>query len=321
MSAGKVTVLAYHRISTSTSPESAYLSPALIDAYPDDFDANMRWLASRYNVISGRQLVESLQHGAPLPPRALLITFDDGYNCFLDTAVPILRRYNLPATLFVATEYTSNPTRPFWWDTVYTALRQTRHEEISVPPVGRLPLSTPEERDIAYEALVGAIERTEAGKVDLLVEAISQACGVKPSTEKQRLSWHEIKALSEGGDITIGPHTRSHPILAQTTPLQMHDEIQGSWDDLTANLSRPLPLFAYPNGQAYAINEANQQSVRQAGLPGAFTMMAGHNTLGQTNPYMMHRIGATSGLSLSRFKLRVSPLGQLLRRTKALLRK
>jgi peptidoglycan/xylan/chitin deacetylase (PgdA/CDA1 family) len=321
MSAGKVTVLAYHRIATLSDPESAYLSPSLIDAYPDDFDAGMRWLASRYNVISGWDLVESLRNNKPLPPRALMITFDDGYNCFLNTAVPILRRYHLPATLFIATDYTSNPSKPFWWDTIYTAIHQTKHAEVNIPTIGKLPVSTPLQRDTAYETLVGAIERTESDKVDLLVESITNACGYHPSTQKQRLDWQEIAALSKAGDITIGPHTRRHPILSRTTPEQMQDEIEGSWDDLTANLANPLPLFAYPNGQAYAINEANQHTVQQSGLPGAFTMMAGHNTPGQTNPYMMHRIGATPGLSLSRFKLRISPLGQLLRQTKSLLRK
>lgn len=321
MGPGKVTVLAYHRISTPASPESRYLSPDLIDAYPDEFDSQMRWLATRYNVVSGWRVVEALRDKKPLPPRALVITFDDGYNCFLQTAVPTLRRYNLPATLFVATDYTSNPTKPFWWDTVYTALHQTREAEINIAPVGRLPLGTAEERQLAYETLVGAIERTPADQVVSLVEAISTACGVAPSTEKQRLDWNEITALSQSADITIGPHTRTHPILSRTTTQQMRDEIVGSWSDLQSRLENPLPLFAYPNGQAYAINQANQETVKQAGLPAAFTMMAGHNTLPSDNPYMLHRIGATPNLPLSRFKLRISPLGQLLREAKSLVKR
>lgn len=321
MSLGKVTVLAYHRISTTASRESAYLSPALIDAFPDDFDANMRWLASRYNAISGWEMVDCLTQNKPLPPRAIMITFDDGYNCFLDTAVPILRKYKLPATLFVATDYTSDPTKPFWWDSVYNALWQTKHKEISTPVVSTLPLGTQQERDFAYETLVRAIEHTDADKVETLVQVICDACSYKPSNQKQRLDWAEVRRLSESTDITIGPHTRSHPILSRTTPEQMQSEIKGSWDDLAREISNPLPLFAYPNGQAYAINEANQQAVKAAGLPGAFTMMAGHNTPGKTDPYMMHRIGATPGLSLSRFKLRVSPLGQFLRQAKSLVKR
>jgi peptidoglycan/xylan/chitin deacetylase (PgdA/CDA1 family) len=320
MSLGKVTVLAYHRIDTPGNPSTRDLSPSLIDAYPAEFEAQMRWLAHRYNVISGRQLVESLRESQPLPPRALMITFDDGYSCFLATAVPILRRYNLPATLFVATEFTSNPTKPFWWDTLHKALTRTKREEIEVPGIGRLLLRSSEERATAYETLVGAVERADAEETDRLVEAIAQASGVEPSNEKRRLDWDEVRALSESGDVSIGPHTRRHPILSRATGERMRDEIEGSWADLNTRLSRPLPLFAYPNGQAHAISRANVDAVRATGIPGAFTMMAGHNAPGKTDPYMMYRIGATPGLSLNRFKLRISSMGSLLRRAKAVAR-
>ena len=320
MSLGKVTVLAYHRIDTPGNPSTRDLSPSLIDAYPAEFEAQMRWLASRYNVISGRKLVESLQEGEPLPPRALMITFDDGYSCFLATAVPILRRHNLRATLFVATDYTSNPTKPFWWDTLHKALTQTEREEIDVPGIARLSLRSSGERAAAYETLVGAIERADADDTDRLVEAIARACDVEPSNEKRRLDWDEVRALSESGDVSIGPHTRRHPILSRVGADRMRDEIAGSWADLNARLSSPLPLFAYPNGQAHAINRANVDAVRAIGIPGAFTMMAGHNTPGKTDPYLMHRIGATPGLSLNRFKIRISPVGSLLRWAKAIAR-
>jgi peptidoglycan/xylan/chitin deacetylase (PgdA/CDA1 family) len=321
MSRGKVTVLAYHRIDTPGNPATRDLSPALIDAYPAEFEAQMRWLADKFNVIPGWQLVESLRDHKPLPPRALMITFDDGYACFMETAVPIMRRYGLPATLFVATDYTSNPCKPFWWDTLHRALAQTQREEIDVPGAGRLPLRTGEQRAAAYETLVGAVERANAEETERLVETIASACGVEPTSQKYCLDWDEVRALSEAGDISIGPHTRRHPILSRTTPQRMADEIAGSWADLNAHLARPLPLFAYPNGQAHAISRANADIVREAGMPGAFTMMPGHNVPGKINPYMMYRIGATPGLPLNRFKLRISPLGNLLRSTKSLLRR
>ncbi len=320
MAGGTLTTLAYHRIDTPDNTANRDLSPALIDAYPDEFEAQMRWIAGRYNVISGWQLVESLRDGKPLPPRALMITFDDGNSCFMDTAAPIMRRYGLPSTLFVATGYTSNPCEPFWWDTLHRVIERTENREIEVPGVGRLALGTKEQRGTAYKTLVVAVEHSDADEAERLVEMIAQACGIKPSSEKQRLDWTELIALSETGDVAIGPHTRRHPILSRTNPQRMRDEIEGSLADLNAHLKRPLPLFAYPNGQSYAIGETSSQAVRSAGLIGAFTMMAGYNTPGKTDPYMMHRIGATAGLSLNRFKLRISPLGSALRRGKALLR-
>lgn len=318
---GKVTVLAYHRIDEPGTAANRDLSPALIDAYPAGFEAQMRWIAGRYNVISGWQLVESLRNGKPLPARALMITFDDGYSCFQETALPILRRYGLPVTLFAPTAFTSNPQMPFWWDTLHRVLDRTEREEIEVPRVGRLSLRTSEQRNQAYETLVGQIESTDADEVEELVGAISLACDVEPSMRKRRLDWQEVKALADAGDVAVGPHTRSHPILSRTSHERMRDEIAGSWADLNAHIANPLPLFAYPNGQAYAISQANVDAVRNAGLVGAFSMMAGFNSPGETDPYMMHRIGATAGLSLNRFKLRISPIGGLLRQAKGILRR
>jgi peptidoglycan/xylan/chitin deacetylase (PgdA/CDA1 family) len=76
----KVTILAYHRIDTPANPDKLDLSPTLVDASPAAFEAQMQWLAKRYNVISAWDLVEALRHGKSLPAHAVVITFDDGYR-------------------------------------------------------------------------------------------------------------------------------------------------------------------------------------------------------------------------------------------------
>ena len=93
-----VIVLVYHHIAL---PGNLDLAPTVIDAYPPDFEEQMRYVAAHYNVISSWDLVRALREGYTLPPRALIITFDDGYMCFQDTAFPVLERLNLPVTLFV----------------------------------------------------------------------------------------------------------------------------------------------------------------------------------------------------------------------------
>jgi len=55
-----VTIVVYHRISLPDNPD---LAPALIDAYPADFEAQMRYLATHYRVVSGWDLVRALREG------------------------------------------------------------------------------------------------------------------------------------------------------------------------------------------------------------------------------------------------------------------
>ena len=314
----RVTILAYHRIDTPANPDKLDLSPTLIDASPGAFDAQMKWLAEQYNVISARDLFMAVRDGKRLPERAVVITFDDGYMCFVETALPILRKYGLPSTVFVPTAFADDPVRPFWWDTIHKVLSQTTKDAPDIPGVGLVPLSTKVERDAAYSALVDVIEHMEAGKVAGMVEDIAGACEVEPSDRKHVMGWQELERLAEDDDVTFAPHTRHHAILAQTGGAALQAEIEGSWKDLKEHIAQPLPLLAYPNGQPYAVNTASREAARRAGMVGAVTMVAGVNRIGTTDPFLLHRSGATAGQSLVRFKLSISPAGGVLRRVKRL---
>ena len=312
-----VTVLAYHRIAL---PEQADLTPTLIDAYPADFAAQMRYVANRYNVVSSWDVARALREGYTLPPRALVITFDDGYRCFQDTAVPILQRLGLPVTLFVPTDYPGTPGALFWWDLIHRALHRTTVRQIDVPGLGTLPLGAPAERLAAYARLVPLIEHTEEAGAARLVEMVVKQCGVEPNTDQVMLTWEEIAALAAAG-VNMGPHTRSHIVLAQATPERVQAEVAGSWADLQARIPNAVPIFCYPNGKPHAVNLTAAQAVRGAGLAGAYTMVAGLNTIGRTNPYLLYRVGMVAGESLRRFQFKISPLGRLYRGLKALVKR
>jgi peptidoglycan/xylan/chitin deacetylase (PgdA/CDA1 family) len=157
-------------------------------------------------------------------------------------ALPILRSYGLPSTLIVPTAYAEDPLKPFWWDTLHKVLAQTTIETLEVPEVGIVPLRTKVERDAAYSALVQVVEHTEADKVPQLVDSLVEACGVEPAAEKHIIGWQEIEELAQDGDVTFAPHTRHHPILAQTGAERLQSEIKGSWELLAR---ADTPCFSY----------------------------------------------------------------------------
>jgi peptidoglycan/xylan/chitin deacetylase (PgdA/CDA1 family) len=90
--------------------------------------------------------LDAIAAGAPLPPRAVLITFDDAYDDFGKTAWPILQHFRLPATLFVPTAYPDQPQRAFWWDRLYRAMVLASASEVYSAPLGTLPLGNSVER-------------------------------------------------------------------------------------------------------------------------------------------------------------------------------
>ena len=69
-----------------------------------EFTRQMKYLSEKnFNVIRAKELVEILENNLPLPKKTVVITFDDGYEDNYLTAMPILKKYNFPAIVFVST--------------------------------------------------------------------------------------------------------------------------------------------------------------------------------------------------------------------------
>jgi peptidoglycan/xylan/chitin deacetylase (PgdA/CDA1 family) len=97
-----VPILMYHRIDLHQPGLPPITLRLTVD--PADFSAQMRWLVSHgFHTITQRQLFDALERGARLPPKPVLITFDDGYRDVLGKALPVLRRLHLRATAYVIT--------------------------------------------------------------------------------------------------------------------------------------------------------------------------------------------------------------------------
>jgi len=88
-------ILMYHAV----HPESS-----LISISPPIFQRQMEWLSeNEYHVLGLKHLATALREGSSLPERSIILTFDDGYECLYEFAMPVLARYNFPATVFLVT--------------------------------------------------------------------------------------------------------------------------------------------------------------------------------------------------------------------------
>lgn len=92
----------YHTISKPVLP-----LPANIDVSPERFETHLKWLAARRRK-SVAPLHEQLT--APATRKLISITFDDGFQDNLTVALPLLEKYNFPATVFVTPDFLNKPT-------------------------------------------------------------------------------------------------------------------------------------------------------------------------------------------------------------------
>ncbi|MBT9283549.1 MAG: polysaccharide deacetylase family protein [Hydrogenibacillus schlegelii] len=100
----KVAVLMFHHL------DETFRSPVTIT--PRQFEDDLAMLKAKgYHVISMEQFRAWLEGKAPVPPNAVLLTFDDGYDSFRTIAVPLLKKYGMTATNFLIVSFAERPRR------------------------------------------------------------------------------------------------------------------------------------------------------------------------------------------------------------------
>jgi len=94
-----VPILLYHRIGVSPIDSQYYVPPA-------KFEDQMKLLHDwEYTVIPIELLIKAIKEGASLPPRPVIITFDDGDISVYETAFPIMQKYALTGVAYIVGNY------------------------------------------------------------------------------------------------------------------------------------------------------------------------------------------------------------------------
>ncbi len=154
----RVPVLMYHYLSAPPAGADVYrldlsVSPELFAEHLD------RLQAEGYATISPYDLVEALQRGSELPPKSVLITFDDGYRDNYENAFPLLRERQLQATIFVVTDFIDEE-RPAYL--TWEMAREMLASRIAIESHGRnhVGLAGKDDDYLVWQAL-GSLETIE----------------------------------------------------------------------------------------------------------------------------------------------------------------
>lgn len=98
----RIPILIYHYIGNNPNPKD--LARDNLSVSPDKFEAQMEYLSEGgFNTLTLDKMYQALKTGSTLPPKSVILTFDDGYIDFYFNAYPILKKYGLSATVFIPT--------------------------------------------------------------------------------------------------------------------------------------------------------------------------------------------------------------------------
>jgi len=273
-------ILTYHRFD-----EPKITNPA------GSLKKQCEYIRKHFHPVSMSQVAQALQGKGTLPPKALAITVDDGYADFFSVAFPILREYEIPATVYLISDFIDGKLWN-WWDKIEYATRHTAKKDVEVclpSQTLRFLLGSHTERAAANEKL--CLEATKLANRDrlALVERLPEIFDLEipaaAPAEYAALSWADIRTMSNDG-MEFGGHSRTHPVLTSLESGDaVRDEVSESKRRIEEELQCPAIHFCYPNGD---YDDRVIAEVKACGYLSATTVLSGFDSPA-TDPFLLKR--------------------------------
>jgi peptidoglycan/xylan/chitin deacetylase (PgdA/CDA1 family) len=302
--------------------------PAGYDPVDAAFDGNLvtaemlrrqlRLLKAHYHVISPEDALAWRGGQRELPPRAVLLTCDDGLlNCLTDM-LPVLRQEAMSCLFFVTGASAGDLRKRLWYEELFLLFLRAPAGPFEISSDGVMiqgELGAREQRRAVWWNSVKRLSQVEEGGRASFLRAARSQFGLDAARDFDEgnsascrrfglLTCAELRELASAG-MTIGGHTLSHPMLSQLPVALAYDEISESRRRLESALQQRVWAFAYPFGDAQSVTPEVLAMPQKAGYEAAFLNYGGG--LGtDLPPYALPRIHVTSEMSLAEFEGHVS---------------
>jgi peptidoglycan/xylan/chitin deacetylase (PgdA/CDA1 family) len=312
LTANGLRILCYHGI--ALADEHRFRGRLFM--HPHTFEARMKCLTGLgYPIVPLDEAVRRLYAGT-LPPAAVVITFDDGWEGACTHALPALRKRGIPVTLYVATYYVDKGTQVFnvtvqylFWKT-----KVTRFELPGVTDgIGPCELTDPRQRLRAQNAVLRH-GKSLAGAADrqALLRAVGAALEIDVAELERRgvlkfAAPQAIRALHDAG-VDIQLHSHRHNLL-DGTPGVLTRELDDNRSALSPLVDASPTHFCYPGGIYTA---AMWPTLEALGVESATTCESGFN-YADTPRYGLRRILDEEGLTEIEFEAELCGLLELWR--------
>lgn len=267
-------ILTFHHVRSAS--DRVFPQNALLEVTPSYLEAVLRLLRDLdYEIIPMDALAGRLSepNGKPF----CVITFDDGYIDNRDYALPILKRYEAPFTVFVTPGFLDRTT-PLWWLDLEDALRERDEIHVQLPHTRfRHVTKTPDEKKSGFARLYWELRGLSEYEVREIVATLAAEAGVDTMGRVARLcmDWRMLKQFAREPLVTIGAHTNTHPRLKTLDDAQSQSEIAGSKARIEQELQCEVKHFAYPVGDPTSAGKREFTYAAEAGCETGVTTRPG----------------------------------------------
>lgn len=248
------------------------------------------------NPVSMAEVIEYC-NGKVLPERSFAITFDDGFKNNLDNGLPILEKYNVPATIYITTNFIET-NQMSWIDRIEWAFEKKDAFNLNLPWNNFYSkVSSYKIKKEILEQIRDKVKRNNEFDPNSLADDIQLQLNLpltytSSSELDQKLLWKDLKILISNPKITIGGHTHTHRILSYLNNNDLEYEISNSINLIKKNLKLNCVHYSYPEGLEYCYNKNVISYLKKNGILCCPTALHGLNRK-HSDPFQLKRITVT----------------------------
>lgn len=303
----------YHRVLKDGDDAIKYTQPGMYVTL-SSFEKQMSYISENYSVISLDYLMDAWEKGGlDANKRYCVVTFDDGWRDNYDNAFSVMKKYGIPATIFLATSFIGT-NRWFWPETIGYIFRNTSNDNLLALLERYVALQGESKcRQDKILKVVGDILRKSASVDDLClidevveglkcfrdsdieeaVSSIYEKLNLSHSMHRITMNWEEVRDMSSQG-VTFGSHTCNHRLLTQLTKDNIEKEITESKEVIKEKGLKCVSVFCYPNGY---YNKDIEEIVDSCGYTAAVTTSFGIENTEGPEGFNLRRIGVHNDIS------------------------
>ena len=204
-------------------------------------------------------------------------TFDDGYRDNLTFAYPVLKRHNVPFTIYVPTDFPDGR-GVLWWLVLEEIVRKLRHWNVDMDGIERtFVCGTAGEKRTTYDTVYWWLRNLPEGRARNIICALAEKAGVDVEGMCRSLimNWDELRCLSKDPLVTIGAHTKGHFAIAKLSEHEARLEIAESIARVEEEIGLPCRHFSFPYGDETSATKRDFEIAESLGLKTAVTTRKG----------------------------------------------
>lgn len=248
----------------------------------EDFESITKFISRNYSPIGLQNLIESFK-GKSLPPRPVLITFDDAYASVCLNASPILRRYNIPAVFFIASSLVGN--EDLGLDNLLCYAANTQGMDVvnqAAVEITNLNHQRSNSVEQIFDRLLPTMSQKQIQKFrEKLSVALRNNTRDLARQNQLYVSAEQLRSLTREG-FEIGNHTFSHVFCRYLTETDFDQEIYESKARLESIVGTRVRAFSVPYGSPQDLTSDLAKHLELSGHEAVFLARSRPNTFKST---------------------------------------